>query len=159
MEKNQTNISKVEALASLKLLNNTQREGVSLFRMPLWMNVMSGLSYGTMTFSYCVMAHDNQWALGFIISLVIFLLLVSFHIYTGKLLGVKANLIPRGKSAISFNIFFGVLFALTLILGKISVDVGYDWVAYVAGIMNGTILMFALYHFPTSSWNSLAVDE
>ena len=61
-------ITTAEAQSALESLNKIGNETISSLRPPLWLITMISLLCGIFTFSFAVTEHENDWAVGMLLS-------------------------------------------------------------------------------------------
>jgi len=152
MENNEKEISIAEAKSTLESLAKIERSANVSLRPSLLLNFIISLSYGMMTFSWASTRHENLWALGLIVSAIVFVLTVSFYFYTNRLLGIKPKLMPKSISEFKFQlilaIIFGVVFALTREFSTSNIW----WASYLGGTINALVLSYSLHNYSTGEY-------
>ena len=156
---NQNSVSASEAKSALESVAKLERDANSSLRPPLWLNFIIAASYGMITFSYGETDHENLWALGMIISAIIFFLSGALYYYRCRLLGFKAKLMPKSMSEVKFQLILAVIFATGLVLAKVLTDNGFWWGSYFGGIMNASILSYSLHNFATGQFVARGNDN
>ncbi len=91
-------MSSAEAQAALATIEKAESETIASLRPPLWLITMISLLCGIFTFSFAVTEGENHWALGAWLSGIAVVLLVLFWMYSARLLGVRAPVLPPSGS-------------------------------------------------------------
>ena len=152
MNNEKETINKEEAAATLKSVASFKRDVIKSFRMPLLLIMLISLSYSLIIFSYGMSENDNMWVLGMLIGAAAFLIFVAFHVYTFRLLGIKASFLPKGKERIISELVLTVIFGVMLIAGRQVRLSGFDFAPHIAALIAGGLLAYLLYKYPTGEY-------
>jgi hypothetical protein len=136
------------AIASLDVLREINEQAKVSFRAPAWLTGIAALSFGVATFSYCAMRHENMWAMGLIVSGVIFLLTGVFFAYISKLSGIKHRIIPVTSRGRKLFLFQALVYGAAFVVGRQLSEEGFVWAPYAAGFLNMALLATLAHKFP-----------
>jgi hypothetical protein len=149
MKDNEVNITSEQAQASLDAVKKINTDAVKTQRPPVWLMTLLSAAYGMISFSYSSLGHDNLWMLGLIGSTTVFILLVLLLLYSYRLMGIKLKMLPTTSTSKRFNVLQAVFFAVVFGGSRALTALGFDWVAYVGGVISATGLFFLMYRYPT----------
>ena len=153
MNNEKENISKEEAVETLKSVDLTKRDAVKAFRIPLLLIMLISFSYSLVVFGWGMTEHNNLWALGVYIGSASFGLFVAFYLYTFRLLGIKVNILPRSKERIKSDLVLLLIFAVILIFGRqFRVYEGFEFAPHIAALISGGYMAYLLYKYPTGEY-------
>jgi hypothetical protein len=153
MNNEKENISKEEAVETLKSVDLTKRDAVKAFRIPLLLIMLISFSYSLVVFGWGMTEHNNLWALGMYIGSASFGLFVAFYLYTFRLLGIKVNILPRSKERIKSDLVLLLIFAVILIFGRqFRVYEGFEFAPHIAALISGGYMAYLLYKYPTGEY-------
>ena len=153
MNNEKENISKEEAVETLKSVDLTKRDAVKAFRIPLLLIMLISFSYSLVVFGWWMTEHNNLWALGMYIGSASFGLFVAFYLYTFRLLGIKVNILPRSKERIKSDLVLLLIFAVILIFGRqFRVYEGFEFAPHIAALISGGYMAYLLYKYPTGEY-------
>ena len=159
-------ITTAEAQSALESLNKIGNETISSLRPPLWLITMISLLCGILTFSLAVAEHENLWGLGVWLSGIAVVLLVLFWMYSARLLGVRAPLLPPSGSGKVFLLLQTLFFAVVMFVGREATVSGrpetrlegafpiadLPWAPYIAAVIVSLSVAYLTYKYPTNEW-------
>lgn len=149
MDNEQETITKEEAAATLRSVESTKRDANNLYRQPLLLIIVSGLSYALIVFSWGMTEHENLWALGMYIGGCGFFLSMALSVYTSRVLGIKLSLFPKTKEGIIFFFVQMVIFALLVSGGRLVRLSGFEFGPHVAALISGILVGYILCKHPS----------
>ena len=166
-------VTTAEAQSALESLNKIGNETISSLRPPLWLITMISLLCGIFTFSFAVTEGENHWALGMWLSGIAVVLLVLFWMYSERLLGVRAPLLPPSGSGKVFMALQALFFAVVMFAGREATVYGRPEIRlegafpiadlppapYVAAIIVGLSTAYLTYKYPTNEWVQKGVSK
>ncbi|MDO6426667.1 hypothetical protein Q4489_06555 [Thalassotalea sp. 1_MG-2023] len=152
MKNKEQNISAEEAKLALDNLANIDSSTNKLIRPPLWLTVIMAFFYGMMTFSWASTRHENLWMLGLIISSICFLASVAFYLYSSHLLGIKPKVLPKSRAECFYHLLSGIFFGAVIILTRALSVNGFEYSAYIGGLLNAIVLAYLLHHYSTGNY-------
>ena len=159
-------ITTAEAQSALESLNKIGNETISSLRPPLWLITMLSLLCGIFTFSFAVSEHENDWALGALLSGISLVLLVLFARYSERLLGVRGPLLPPSGSGKVFLALQALFFAVVMGVGREATVAGrpesrlegafpiadLPLAPYIAAVIVSLSVAYLTYKHPTNEW-------
>ena len=159
-------ITTAEAQSALESLNKIGNETISSLRPPLWFITITSLLCGILTFSLAVAEHENLWGLGVWLSGIAVVLLVLFWMYSARLLGVRAPLLPPSGSGKVFLLLQTLFFAVVMFVGREATVSGrpetrlegafpiadLPWAPYIAAVIVSLSVAYLTYKYPTNEW-------
>ena len=159
-------ITPAEAQSALESLNKIGNETISSLRPPLWLITMISLLCGIFTFSFAVTEHENDWAVGMLLSGISIVLLVLFARYSERLLGVRGPLLPPSGSGKVFLLLQTLFFAVVMFVGREATVSGrpetrlegafpsadLPWAPYIAAVIVSLSVAYLTYKYPTNEW-------
>jgi hypothetical protein len=159
-------ITTAEAQSALESLNKIGNETISSLRPPLWFITITSLLCGILTFSLAVTEHENSWGLGVWLSGIAVVLLVLFWMYSARLLGVRAPLLPPSGSGKVFLLLQTLFFAVVVFVGREATVAGrpetrlegafpiadLPLAPYIAAVIVSLSVAYLTYKYPTNEW-------
>ena len=159
-------ITTAEAQSALESLNKIGNETISSLRPPLWLITMLSLLCGIFTFSFAVTEGENHWALGMWLSGIAVVLLVLFWMYSARLLGVRAPVLPPSGSGKVFLALQALFFAVVMFVGRGATLWGrpetrlegdfpisdLPLAPYIAAVIVSLSVAYLTYKHPTNEW-------
>ena len=159
-------VTTAEAQSALESLNKIGNETISSLRPPLWLITMISLLCGIFTFSFAVSEHENDWALGMLLSSISVVLLVLFWMYSARLLGVRAPVLPPSGSGKVFLALQALFFAVVMFVGREATVSGRPEIRlegdfpiadlplapYIAAVIVSLSVAYLTYKYPTNEW-------
>ena len=159
-------ITTAEAQSALESLNKIGNETISSLRPPLWFITTISLLCGILTFSLAVAEHENLWGLGVWLSGIAVVLLVLFWMYSARLLGVRAPLLPPSGSGKVFLLLQTLFFAVVMFVGREATVSGrpetrlegafpiadLPLAPYIAAVIVSLSVAYLTYKYPTNEW-------
>ncbi|MBB6521331.1 hypothetical protein [Pseudoteredinibacter isoporae] len=158
MDKDQ-HIDAQAAKAALKDIESSQQNLQKAMRLPVWLSVFSSLSYGLIVFSWGMTEHENLWALGLYIGLGLFLASAALAMYSSKLMGLKANLIPKNKSGLLFYLVSVVAFGLLVLGGRTLRLEGFASAPHIAAFLSAALMFYFQYWHPAGEMQRIGADD
>jgi len=163
-DENQATIA--EAQSALESLNKIGNETISSLRPPLWLITMLSLLCGIFTFSFAVTEGENHWALGMWLSGISLVLLLLFWMYSARLLGVRAPVLPPSGSGKVFVALQALFFTVVMFGGREATLSGrpetrvegafpiadLPLAPYIAAIIVSLSVAYLTYKYPTNEW-------
>ena len=149
MDNEQETITKEEAAATLRSVESTKRDAKNLYRQPLLLIIVSGLSYALIVFSWGMTEHENLWALGMYIGGCGFFLSMALSVYTSRVLGIKLRHLPKTKDGIIFFLMHMGIFALLVSGGRLVRLAGFEFGPHIAALISGILVGYLLYEHPS----------
>ena len=149
MDNEQETITKEEAAATLRSVESTKRDAKNLYRQPLLLIIVSGLSYALIVFSWGMTEHENLWALGMYIGGCGFFLSMALSVYTSRVLGIKLRHLPKTKDGIIFFLVHMGIFALLVSGGRLVRLAGFEFGPHIAALISGILVGYLLYEHPS----------
>ncbi|NQZ83067.1 MAG: hypothetical protein HRT52_18830 [Colwellia sp.] len=154
MNHTEKTISVAEAKSTLESLAKIKQDTNVSIRAPLWLNFIISCSYGMGVFSWASTRHENQWMLGVIASVVVFVLATAFYLYSNRLLGVKPKLVPKSKSEYIFNFLVAIFFGLVVALSREFSKNDIWWVSYAGAAVAALSLAYIMHKYPSGDFNT-----
>ena len=159
-------VTTAEAQSALESLNKIGNETISSLRPPLWFITTISLLCGILTFSFAVSEHENDWAVGMLLSSISVVLLVLFWIYSARLLGVRTPLLPPSGSGKFFLLLQTLFFAVVMVVGREATVAGRPEIRlegafpiadlplapYIAAVIVSLSVAYLTYKYPTNEW-------
>ena len=159
-------ITTAEAQTALESLNKIGNETISSLRTPLWFITITSLLGGILTFSLAVTEHENDWALGALLSGISLVLLALFARYSERLLGVRGPLLPPSGSGKVFLLLQTLFFAVVVFVGRGATLWGrpetrlagafpiadLPLAPYIAAVIVSLSIAYVTYKYPTNEW-------
>lgn len=145
-------ITAAEAKSTLESLAKVEKDTNVSLRAPLWLNFIISFSYGLGVFSWASTRHENLWILGVIISAIVFILAVAFHLYRSRLLGVKPKLVPKSQSEFIFGLLLAIFFGVTMALTREFSKNDIWWASYAGGVIVALVLAFTMHFYPSGDY-------
>lgn len=158
MEKDQ-HIDAQAAKAALKDIESSQQNLQKAMRLPVWLSLFSSLSYGLIVFSWGMTEHENLWALGMYIGLALFLGAAVLAIYSSKLMGLKANLIPKNQSALLFYLVSAGAFGLLILGGRMLRLEGFSTAPHIAAFLSAALMFYFQYWHPAGEMKRIGAED
>ena len=163
---NEKQITNAEAQSALESLNKIEKETISSLRPPLWLVTILSLLCGIFTFSLAVTEHENSWALVMWLSAISVVLLVLFWMYSARLLGVRAPVLPPSGSGKIFLALQALFYAFVLFVGRGATLWGrpetrlegafpiadLPLAPYIAAVIVSLSVAYLTYKYPTNEW-------
>ena len=159
-------ITTAEAQSALESLNKIGNETISSLRPPLWFITMISLLCAIITLSLAVSEHENDWALGVLLSSISVVLLVLFWMYSARLLGVRAPVLPPSGSGKVFLALQALFYAVVMFVGRGATLWGrpetrlegdfpiadLPLAPYIAAVIVSLSVAYLTYKYPTNEW-------
>ncbi|HAY77040.1 MAG TPA: hypothetical protein DCY33_04295 [Gemmatimonadetes bacterium] len=159
-------MSSAEAQAALATIEKAESETIASLRPPLWLITMISLLCGIFTFSFAVTAGENHWALAAWLSGIAVVLLVLFWMYSARLLGVRAPVLPPSGSGKIFLALQALFYAVVLFVGRGATLWGrpetrlegdfpiadLPLAPYIAAVIVSLSVAYLTYKYPTNEW-------
>ena len=149
IDQNDKAISREEAKVLLNEVADVKRSVVDAVCPPWWLNLLVSANYGMVIVSYASMRHENQWALGLIISLSLIFLIAGFSYYSYRLIGIKIRLTPQTKAGQWLYFGHGLISAIGIVAGRELHVSGYEWVTYLIALSLACLNGYLMHVFPT----------
>jgi len=87
---------------------------------------------------------------------------ISTYVYwlcQSRKMGTTAQFFPTGFASQVFYVAQAAFFATVIFGAKALYDGGMLWVPYVAAVVNGAVISFLMYNYPTTEWGAKAVSK
>jgi len=121
---------------------------------------------GIFTFSFAVSEHENSWGGGMLLSGISVVLLVLFWMYSERLLGVRAPVLPPSGSGKAFFALQALFFAVVMFVGREATVAGrpetrlegafpiadLPLAPYIAAVIVSLSVAYLTYKYPTNEW-------
>jgi len=159
-------VSREEAQSALATIQKTESETLASLRPPLWLITMLSLLCGIFTFSMAVTEGENHWALGMWLSGIAVVLLILFWVYSARLLGIRAPLLPPSGSGKVFLLLQTLFFTVVMFVGRGATLWGrpetrlegdfpiadLPLAPYIAAVIVSLSVAYLTYKYPTNEW-------
>ena len=159
-------MSREEAQSALATIQKTESETLASLRPPLWLITMLSLLCGIFTFSFAVTEGENHWGLGMWLSGISLVLLLLFWMYSARLLGVRAPVLPPSGSGKIFLALQALFYAFVLFVGRGATLWGrpetrlegdfpiadLPLAPYIAAVIVSLSVAYLTYKYPTNEW-------
>ena len=145
-----TNITKVDAKASLDELKRFGIENERQIRSPIGFILVAAFSIALLSTSICAARHDNIWMMGVFVGVALNLFTWFLHLQLAKLKGINHKIIPKTASGWKVTLGVALFIVISTFVGRQLSENGYEWVSYLVGAINGVFIFFAIYRFPTN---------
>ena len=159
-------ITTAEAQSALESLNKIGNETISSLRPPLWLITMLSLLCGIFTFSFAVSEQENSWGGGMWLSGILVFGLLLLWMYSARLLGVRAPVLPPSGSGKVFMALQALFFAVVMLVGRGATVSGRPEIRlegdfpiadlplapYIAAVIVSLSVAYLTYKYPTNEW-------
>jgi len=148
MWRNEINTTREDAFASLNAVDQAEQGAGALYRGPVWLNAVAIATTGFMTYSFCRMNDENQWALGAIVSVALLGATTLLWLWVARLNGVRQRVLPVTGAGRLRIVAAAVVTALVILAGRHFTQGGLLPAAYVAGIVSALVQVYCVVRFP-----------
>ncbi|GAA6153918.1 hypothetical protein [Pseudoteredinibacter isoporae] len=147
------------AKAALKDIESSQQNLQRAMRLPIWLSLFASFSYGLLVFSWGMTEHENLWALGMYIGLGLFLGSAALAIYSSKLMGLKANLIPKNRSGVLFYLVSSIAFGALVVGGRWLRLQGFELAPHLAAALSAALMFYFQYWHPAGEMHKIGAGD